>query len=350
MLRKILGLENSSESTDPLAKELEDKTYKLSLLLEYSRVLVGSDVDKIVSLLLSGVSAVTKIPDVSLSFIYKGKLKLISHLGDIDEKTFYEHYQDTPLWHSCLSGEPYLGRFIGPLPVTGCFPLVLREEIFGVLAFHSNDKEILHNDIDFVQTLVDFVSLALKNAWNYKRAVFEAKTYKSKAIHDQLTQLYNRQFLQEVMDKEMSESKRHNVPLSLIIFDIDHFKRFNDNYGHQFGDIVIKGVAERAKQSLRVGDFAFRYGGEEFLLVLPHAAIQEAVKVADRVRHTVETHVFSNGEGITAHVTVSLGVAQWQSDEHLKSLIERADKALYRSKAEGRNRVSVWDKRKDGGQ
>jgi len=128
------------------------------------------------------------------------------------------------------------------------------------------------------------------------------------------------------------------------MIDIDHFKKFNDTYGHSCGDVVLKQVAKTIQETIRSIDLAARYGGEEFCVLLPDTDAQHARVIAERIRLNVSKSV-TEYEGLSLKVTVSLGVAQYdyQRDISGKSIIDRADKALYRSKQDGRNRVSVSD-------
>jgi diguanylate cyclase (GGDEF)-like protein len=157
---------------------------------------------------------------------------------------------------------------------------------------------------------------------------------------DHLTGLFNRRFLMEALDKEVQRSIRKGGNLSLIILDIDHFKKVNDTYGHLQGDIVLQKVALQLQKELRSYDVAARYGGEEFIAVLPDATLKEAVFVADRVRMAVQAAKFS-GALSKLSLTVSLGVALFATPacSSVDSFIKLADDALYRAKSLGRNRV-----------
>ena len=131
------------------------------------------------------------------------------------------------------------------------------------------------------------------------------------------------------------------APLTLMIFDIDHFKQVNDTYGHDCGDEVLKGFADRLRGIIRGGDLLCRLGGEEFVIVMPGVDVEAATRIAERARLAIEEEPFvidPNGRAIP--VTVSIGVAERGADDDAGSLYRRADRALYRSKSEGRNRVS----------
>lgn len=173
------------------------------------------------------------------------------------------------------------------------------------------------------------VSVALRVPTLYKRAVF-----------DGLTGLYSRRHLESELPRMFEEARRLNTPLSVIMLDIDHFKNINDRYGHKTGDLVLAGVARVVRSMLRSYDAAFRYGGEEFCIVLPRTALQTARKVAERIRNTVAHSVFRSTKNESIPVTISCGVATLtETDETHTSLVERADEALYEAKRNGRNQT-----------
>lgn len=163
---------------------------------------------------------------------------------------------------------------------------------------------------------------------------------------DGLTGIYNHRYFQEFLDKEINRSSRLENKLGLILTDIDNFKKFNDFYGHQAGDYVLKEVTELCTGLIREYDLMARYGGEEFVFVLPEAGEEEALIVAEKIRAAIEQHPF-NYDGDDYRVTSSFGVAIFDGAAKAKSLkksdlIERADKAMYTSKKKGRNRVEVF--------
>jgi len=158
------------------------------------------------------------------------------------------------------------------------------------------------------------------------------------ASHDSLTSLLNRGAILDLLDRELARSARQASPLSVIIADLDHFKRTNDSYGHEGGDEVLREAARRMKNAVRSYDSAGRYGGEEFLFVLPGCKVEGAAQVADRLRSDLASDpVRLLDAKIT--VTASFGVAEYRSGLARSALITAADKALYRAKGLGRNRV-----------
>ncbi len=161
------------------------------------------------------------------------------------------------------------------------------------------------------------------------------------AITDGLTKLYNSRYFYNQIDLEVDRSNRYHHTLSLLLLDIDHFKVYNDTYGHLEGDRVLVRIGEVIKACLRKMDTAYRYGGEEFTVILPETNGQEAVHVADRIRSSIEKEVFSPDSGQENKITISIGVTEYIAAERISALVERADKAMYISKENGRNRISA---------
>lgn len=167
---------------------------------------------------------------------------------------------------------------------------------------------------------------------------------------DGLTQIYNHRFFQESLDKEISRSIRQENELSLVLTDIDNFKKFNDFYGHQAGDYVLREVASLCGNVIREYDLIARYGGEEFVFILPETGEEEALIVAEKIRAAIEQHLFKY-EGDEYRVTSSFGVSVFDgSAKPMKKteLIEQADKAMYVAKKKGRNRVEPFVEKKGG--
>jgi diguanylate cyclase len=164
---------------------------------------------------------------------------------------------------------------------------------------------------------------------------------RTESLTDPLTTLSNRKFFDQALAKAMAEAKESNQPLSLLMADIDHFKSFNDKYGHLTGDQVLRLVALSVKQNVKGQDVAARYGGEEFAVVLPRTGLQQARVVGDHIRRAVmgkELMKRSTGEHL-GRITISVGVATFRPDDTAQSFIGRADAGLYAAKRNGRNRV-----------
>jgi diguanylate cyclase (GGDEF)-like protein len=165
------------------------------------------------------------------------------------------------------------------------------------------------------------------------------------ATTDGMTKLYVHRYFQLLLDQEMKRSCRHNKKFSLIMMDIDNFKSFNDTYGHQLGDKVLKDVASAAKKISRSEDIAARYGGEEFVMILPETDSRQAMNLAERIRASV-AEIEIPHENQKLHVTISLGVSTYPDhSDNKEELIHAADAALYTSKNRGKNCVSLFEKK-----
>jgi diguanylate cyclase (GGDEF)-like protein len=173
------------------------------------------------------------------------------------------------------------------------------------------------------------------------RIIEQAKTL---ATHDGLTGLINHREFQALLKDEISRALRYGDPVSLVLCDIDFFKKINDTFGHPFGDTVLKGVAGKLKENLRDGvDAVARYGGEEFALILVKTDAQKAVETVERIRQEIEKFFFKSPKGEDIRVTMSFGIAVYlQHAKQIEVLIQKADKALYRAKENGRNRVEMF--------
>ncbi len=162
------------------------------------------------------------------------------------------------------------------------------------------------------------------------------------SIRDGVTGLYNHRHIMEMVQAEFDRVDRYQDPFSVLMIDIDHFKKVNDEHGHPAGDAVLREIAGVIEGCLRTVDAVGRYGGEEFVVVLPHTPHDEAMQTAERVRSQVGAHVFRPLQGATLQVTISVGVATAPSEAAgtAAALIREADKALYRAKSAGRDRTA----------
>ncbi len=161
------------------------------------------------------------------------------------------------------------------------------------------------------------------------------------AITDGLTHLYNSRHFYHQLEVEVGRCLRYNHPLALMLMDIDHFKHYNDAYGHLEGDKVLVRFSQLIKNCLRQMDSAYRYGGEEFTAILPETSGEEASTVAYRIKDAIAAEKFRPAEGEPVGLTISIGVAQYAPKEDLSALVQRADRAMYQSKENGRNRVTT---------
>jgi len=220
-------------------------------------------------------------------------------------------------------GEIYPGTIIS-------VPLIVKERIIGVVnATKSIPNYFGERELMLFNALSVQGAIAIDNAVLYKLA-----------ITDGLTRLYLHRYFQQRLTNEISRSERYGYKFSLIMTDIDHFKRFNDTYGHQVGDQVLREVARLVQQNVREIDIVARYGGEEFIVICPEKSNEETIVPAERIRKAIESFQFMVN-GVRAPITISLGISEFPTDsKDKKDLIECADIALYSSKQNGRNRFT----------
>ncbi|MHB8894521.1 MAG: diguanylate cyclase [Candidatus Geothermincolia bacterium] len=213
-------------------------------------------------------------------------------------------------------------------------PLTAQKKVIGMLALFQHQSPSFVREAGVILGLVqNQVTIVIDNARLYEAA-------RQLAITDGLTKIYNHRFFQELFEKEYKRSDRYNTIFSLIMLDIDHFKKVNDTYGHLCGDEILKGLAVLIKSCLRSMDIVARYGGEEFAVLLPETNGPEAYQTAERIRRSVEDTTFMGTEqGL--RVTVSQGVATYPCEgvHERQDIIAKADGALYEAKENGRNKV-----------
>jgi len=212
---------------------------------------------------------------------------------------------------------------------------------------YSYEEAIQKGASDFVFKPIRFeeLLLRLKRVLNERRLRHERAEMLSRlkqlAITDDLTKLYNSRHFYNQLELEVDRSNRYNNPLSLLLMDIDHFKDYNDAYGHLEGNKVLVRIGQIIRSLLRKMDSAYRYGGEEFTVILPETNGQEAKTVAERINAAIESEVYYPAPGQEASITISIGVTEYDPREDIKTFISRSDKAMYKSKLAGRNRVST---------
>lgn len=232
-------------------------------------------------------------------------------------------YRNEPRTLATRHGEPERHRCT--------YTLVVGAEELGMMSFTRSTPFTEHDTVR-LEFLTSHLVLPLRNALLYQDAL-------AAASKDPLTQIHNRAAFDDLLAQEISLSVRHGSSLSLVMLDLDHFKAVNDSYGHVVGDQVLKAFVRRVGQCTRGSDMVFRYGGEEFALVLRSTELAGALALAERIRESVERMRVENGTS-AVRLTVSLGVTQLRLGDDPLSLVERSDRALYRSKRAGRNRVS----------
>ena len=270
----------------------------------------------------------------------QGALEITAHRGIKENKDILNH---EIIWRVLKTGQMESIRLPENIVVDGLLvtyqpkeilfiPIVYKELSLGIIMLASTEfyNEQIKNNI---QLLNSSLALALKNALSYSQL-------QELAANDPLTNIFNRRFGLIRLQEEYNRSIRMNIPLGLFIADIDFFKSVNDTYGHTVGDRVLILISKIAKQALREGDIFIRYGGEEFMAILPGASTQDIKLVAERFRRMVEESSFQhlNQE---IKVTISIGITSYPENDisKVEDLIEKADHSLYQAKETGRNKV-----------
>ena len=219
-------------------------------------------------------------------------------------------------------------------------PLLARGHIVGSITVENPDsrKPIPEADLEILGIFADTAAMAVENARLYH-------TMKELSVRDELTGLFNRRHFLRQLEAEWNHARRHDIALSLLLIDIDHFKAFNDGNDHLTGDAALREVASVFVRNTRGIDTVARYGGEEFIVILPNTSKTKAAVVAEKLRAAVASKAFPGEEAVPGgKLTISTGLAAHPNDATTpQELLERADGALYRAKAQGRNRVCRWE-------
>jgi diguanylate cyclase (GGDEF)-like protein len=340
-----------------LEREEETLHEEREFLLSLVRELMGTvDQDDIYDILLTKACSITGAEKGSLMLRDEdGRLAVKKTLGPDEEILRGYRIQPgegiagrvlqtgSPVWVRDVSKDLDGRKPVRPRYKTGSFisfPLIPGNSPPGVL--NLSDKRsgspFTKTDLDRVRTISDHTLLAIERAYYLEKF----KIVSSQASTDHLTGLANRKRLMEVLSTELARCQRHGRPLSVVMADVDRFKEYNDLNGHLAGDEALKVIAAVLKQSVRNIDLACRYGGEEFCLVLPEIKGDEAITVAERIRHEIEKTRFPGEEGMASgSLTLSLGVSDFPGPATtVHEIIHSADVALYSAKRDGRNRVS----------
>jgi diguanylate cyclase (GGDEF)-like protein len=216
-----------------------------------------------------------------------------------------------------------------------CVPMISQGDVIGVLVIAGDQREDNPLEHTLVVTLAEQLSLAISN-------VALRDTLRHQSTVDPLTGLYNRRFFDESLKRELARAQRSRSACSVVMVDLDHFKRINDTYGHDGGDLVLQAASRAILQRMRASDVVCRYGGEELVLMLPDCGAEEAAKCAEAIRAALTGIVIQHLGQTISGISASFGVAQWPGPaDGEQGLLQAADRALYAAKKGGRNRVVV---------
>ncbi len=237
-----------------------------------------------------------------------------NNLGFISESNDVNFVLGEPQRHSCT------------------YELTINDDRLGFLSV-TRDKQFSNSEINLLEKYICTLHYPLRNAILYQQAV-------NAASKDPLTGIGNRGAMNTSLHREIELAQRHNRSLGLIMLDVDHFKVINDTYGHSAGDKLLQSLAQCTEKCARISDMIYRYGGEEFIIVLPETDSAGVLRLAKRIRRRVEKLETTIGEQ-TVRITISIGMTTMSQADDENSLFARADEALYRAKREGRNCIRI---------
>ena len=333
---------------------LQNQIDALRDLIEVAKTVVSTlDLDTLLQAIMVSAMHYSKTPagSVALYDSKKRELSLHAHRGLSAEFINIERWSVTAggLTEQILnSGEIFIvgdtkksSFFHNPVVINEgirsliCLPLVFQDDIVGILYLDDFEpRDFDRGSLELLSILASFAALAIHNARLHNRT-------KLLAITDYLTGLYNHRYFQQILTQELGRARRYQKTLSLVILDIDNFKSFNDRYGHAVGDKVLIVIGEIIGRSLRNVDYAFRYGGEEFVLLLPETSLENAVLTAERLRVRIaDEAVNSVPESSDNRITVSAGIACYpENGTSREDLFSLMDSYLYKAKSMGKNCV-----------
>lgn len=217
-----------------------------------------------------------------------------------------------------------------------CAPLVSRGRSIGVVeVLNRRGGDFTQADLELLMTLVEPCAIAIENAQLFQRA-------EQLTVTDDLTRLFNSRYLTLYLERELTRCRRHGIPLSLVFLDLDGFKAVNDQYGHLAGSATLTEVGRILADTVRESDTLARYGGDEFVIVLPETPAAGAVVIAERIRKAIEAHAFLAEQGRSVHISASFGIACFPDHAQTpEGLVQKADQAMYRVKEANKNGVQV---------
>jgi diguanylate cyclase (GGDEF)-like protein/PAS domain S-box-containing protein len=341
------ALRQTNEQMGQFLDELQRRNHEIVLLNEMSRLLQAcqslEDVYKIISdmsdRLFPNTTGALYLFNTERTLLRAcaswGKLESLGRTFVPDECWALRHGK--PHLLSKDQTEPPCLHLLGLLPaVSYCLPMHAQGEILGFLHLHSEHEENLNDTKrQLSHSVVEQIGMVLANL-KLRDALRE------QSIRDPLTGLYNRRYMEEALKQQLSRVTRHLHPLGIIMIDIDHFKSFNDVYGHTAGDLLLRELGQFLQSQIRSEDIACRYGGEEFLLIIPDASLEVAQHRAEHLcREASQLHLQATSQSYKG-ITLSLGVAIYPFHGYsIETVLRAADSALYRAKQAGRNRVVI---------
>ncbi|PYV45368.1 MAG: sensor domain-containing diguanylate cyclase [Acidobacteria bacterium] len=342
--------------TQDQIKELEKKVEELSIFHQVGKALTSTlDLQEVLTLIMGKISELQKPSTWSLLLIDEKKQELhfqiaigknSSNIKDVRIKIgqglvgWVAQTGEAAIIND-VSGDPRFlpeidGIFHPHIKSIVCVPLKSKERTLGVIELINCFEGTFPNeDLSMLTSLADYAAIAIENAMYVKRI-------QELTITDDCTNLYNSRYFNYMIDSELSRSKRYNYNFALIFFDLDRFKLVNDTHGHLCGSRLLREIGDLIKQHLRDIDTAYRYGGDEFIILLPQTSKENALLVAKRLCSLLNQTYVTLEENVTVKITASFGVAAFPVDATSKvELVRLADQAMYRVKNRTRNDVEA---------
>ena len=346
-----------------LLKELQRTVDELTVFNEIGRTLTSSlDIDQVLASIMDRISALLKPRNWSLLlldeatnelyfqvFVGKQRDRIRNLRLKVGEGVAgWVAQEKKPVWVTDAYKDP---RFTPKVDAaTGfetaeilCVPMISKDRVLGVIELinvQEGREPFREGDLKVLGTIADYAAIAIENARNFQRV-------QELTVTDDVTSLYNSRFLHEVLEHELSRAARYKTELSVVFLDLDHFKKVNDEHGHMNGSRLLREVAEVIAGRLRKSDFGVRYGGDEFVVLLPQTPKKRALEVARRLRRALVDHEFLEGidRGSRAkpiRLTASFGVASFPGDAKTKEdLLRLADNAMYEVKNSTRDGIGA---------
>ena len=315
------------------------------------------DIEEIARILVREIKGIVSCDGCAIMLIENNNLKILASLGFSRASGYGQLTTDTPVIRYILAtkqgimtGDIRDTFFAGSIPAGKminslvCMPIIINGVVRGIIHLDSTRKNAFRDeDMEFIRLLGNEVSIAFERSFLYSQV-------KDVSIRDGLTGCLNRRKFDVDIVAEIAAARQSGKPLSLLMIDIDWFKKYNDYHGHQKGDVILQKLAQVIKAGVRPYDKSYRYGGEEFAVILPETAKDKAAVVAERLRKTIQQETFEGVDKsqLGGKLTISIGVAGFPVDaSNAVELLKAADTALYAAKNSGRNRVTVFEAGKE---
>ncbi|MBM4387924.1 MAG: sensor domain-containing diguanylate cyclase, partial [Deltaproteobacteria bacterium] len=349
-------IEAKSRKLEDTNRSLTERVRELSILFDISKVVISTiDLNELLKKICEIVGVELKIDHFTILLADRmDALKVKATYGMPEDSKIINlrfergegivgHILETGemVYLSNVKADPRFMHFKGKFRMEGSFlalPIKHSDKMVGVMTFSRKDIDAFsYMEINFLKTISNLSAMAISNAQLYQQT-------KKLAIHDPLTSLYNMRFFLNRLDIEWDRAKRENLILSLAILDLDHFKSFNDCYGHLYGDELLTKFSSVLTKNTRKIDTVARYGGDEFIILFPSASKEAAHEAAEKIRKSIESAIFPQPPGVAEapRITASLGVATLSKEiSSSRILIQKADEALIKAKTLGRNIVVV---------